>query len=162
MAALFTTPQGRLEFAKKFLDERLGSLQKDVAICINKTLPCPGLLYCFATIDLLGSLYAGDATGDTKTYGKQVGTTIKARKYMVEIMGYYEDETKLLQDQFRHKIVHLAQPQAVISDIKNNRKIAWMLYNKYKGKHMLLEKLPSAQPVVTLTPTRCRQTTYFP
>jgi len=107
MTTIFATAQELLDFANKLLDERLGSLQKDVEICINKTLPFPALLYCFATIDLLGSLYVGDATGDTKAYGKQVGTTVKARKYMVEIMKYCEYESKLLQDQFRHKIVHL-------------------------------------------------------
>jgi hypothetical protein len=152
MTTIFPTAKERLDFAKKFLHERLGSLQKDAQICINKTLPFPALLYCFAIIDLLGSLYVGDATGDTKTYGKQVGTTAKARKYMVEFMKYFEYESELLQDRFRHKIVHLAQPQAVISDIKNNRKIGWMLHNKYAGKHMLLERLPLAQPVITLTP----------
>ena len=152
MFSMFTTSQELINFAKRFLGERLCSLHKDVEICIAKTLPFPALLYCFATIDLLGSLYEGDATGDTRTYGKQVGTTTKARKYMIEFMKYPEYESKLLQDQFRHKIVHLAQPQAVILDGKNNRKIGWMLYNRYEGKHILLEKLSSPQSVVTLTP----------
>jgi hypothetical protein len=30
--------------------------------------------------------------------------------------------------------------------------IGWILYNRYEGKHMLLERLPSTQPVITLTP----------
>jgi hypothetical protein len=68
---------------------------------------------------------------------------------MTEIMKYPEYESTLLQDQFRHKNVHLAQPQAVIFDIKNNRMIGWMLYDRHEGKNMmLLEKLPSAQPVI--------------
>lgn len=71
-------------------------------------------------------------------------------------MKYPEYESTLLQDQFRHKNVHLAQPKAVIFDIKNNRMIGLMLYNGYEGKHMLLEKLPSAQPVITLTPYSMR------
>ena len=29
----------------------------------------------------------------------------------------------------------------------------WMLYNKYEGKHMLVEKLSSAQPVNVLIPS---------
>lgn len=152
MNSVFATPQGLLDFAVKFLSERVSSLKRDVQICIKETLPFPALLYCFATIDLLGSLYKGDATGDTRTYGNEVGTTRKARQYMIEIMKYPEYESSLLQDQFRHKIVHLAQPQAVIFDIKNNRMIGWMLYNKYEGKHMLVEKLPSEQPVIVLTP----------
>jgi hypothetical protein len=94
----------------KFLSERVNSLKRDVQICIKETLPFSALLYCFATVDLLGSLYVGDATGDTRTYGNDVGTTSKARKYMTDIMKYPEYESTLLQNQFRHKIVHLAQP----------------------------------------------------
>jgi hypothetical protein len=152
MATGLRTPQQLLDFAVKFLSERVSSLKRDVQLCIKETLPFPALLYCFATIDLLGSLYKGDATGDKRTYGKEVGTTRKAREYMIEIIKYPEYETSLLQDQFRHKLVHLAQPQAVIFDTKNNRIIGWMLYNKYEGKHMLLEKLKSAQPVDVLAP----------
>jgi hypothetical protein len=108
--------------------------------------PFPALLYCFSTIDLLGSLYEGDATGNTRRYGQQVGTTIKARKYMVDLIGYPEFETNLLQDQFRHKLVHLAQPQY------SNRSIGWQLDNLYLGDHMILKKLESRQEILTLTP----------
>lgn len=112
--------------------------------------PFPALLYCFSTIDLLGSLYEGDATGNTRRYGQQVGTTIKARKYMVDLIGYPEFETNLLQDQFRHKLVHLAQPQTLVYD--NNRSIGWQLDNLYLGDHMILKKLESMQEILTLTP----------
>jgi hypothetical protein len=156
MTTVFTAPQELLDFAEKFLNERVSSLKRDVQICIKEILPFPALLYCFATVDLLGSLYEGDATGDTRTYGKEVGTTRKAKKYMTEIMKYPEYESTLLQDQFRHKIVHLAQLHAVIFDIKNNRMIGWMLYNRYEGKHMFLEKLSSAQPVIVLAPYSMR------
>lgn len=115
------------------------------------------MLYCFSTIDLLGSLYEGDATGNTRKYGKSVGTTRKAQRYMIEIMKYPEYESKLLQDQFRHKIVHLAQPRAVISDDTNNRKIGWILYNRYEGNHMIVEKLPASKAIVTLTPGTIRK-----
>ena len=112
--------------------------------------PFPALLYCFSTIDLLGSLYEGDATGNTRRYGQQVGTTIKARKYMVDLIGYPEFETNLPQDQFRHKLVHLAQPQTLVYD--NNRSIGWQLDNLYLGDHMILKKLESRQEILTLTP----------
>jgi len=106
--------------------------------------PFPALLYCFSTIDLLGSLYEGDATGNTRRYGQQVGTT--KRKYMVDLIGYPEFGTNLLQDQFRHKLVHLAQPQY------SNRSIGWQLDNLYLGDHMILKKLESRQEILTLTP----------
>ena len=141
---VFKTVKVRLEFAQQFLAERIESLKKDVLTCIKNTCPFPGLLYCFSTIDLLGSLYGGDATG--------VATTRKANKFMIEVMRYPKYETNILQNQFRHKLVHLAQPQALILDNKNNRMIGWILDNVYHVKHLIVEKLQSKQPVITLTP----------
>jgi hypothetical protein len=79
---LFKAAKDRIDFAQQFLDQRISSLESDVRKCIENTCPFPALLYCFSTIDLLGSLYEGDATGDTRTYGKRAGTTRKAKKYM--------------------------------------------------------------------------------
>jgi hypothetical protein len=147
---VFSSVSALISFAQQFLKERLDSLVKDVSICIKETCPFPGLLYCFSTTDLLGSLYKGDATGDTRKYGYTVGTTLKSQEYMIDMMGYSKEETQLLQQVFRHKIVHLAQPKSV--KINNNRNIAWILDNDYNRKHMVLEKLSPPQPVITLTP----------
>jgi len=158
---LFKNAKDRMDFAQQFLDERITSLESDVRKCIENTCPFPALLYCFSTIDLLGSLYEGDATGDTRSYGERVRTTRKAKKYMTEIMGYPEYETNILQNQFRHKIVHLAQPQTLIYDNKNNILIGWKLDNKYYGKHMTVERLSSKQPVVTLIPFKMEADAVF-
>jgi hypothetical protein len=78
------------------LNERLDSLEKYARICIEKTCPFPALLYCFSTIDLLGSLYEGEATGNARIYGKRASPTGKAEKYMIDIMKYPRYETKIL------------------------------------------------------------------
>jgi hypothetical protein len=139
-----------LDFAKKFLEERINSLKCDIAICTKNRCPFPALLYCFSTVDLLGALYEGDATGNTRKYGSHVGTTAKAQRYMKEIMRYSPKEVVILQKQFRHKIVHLAQPSSVVYD--NNKNVGWLLDLGFHGKHMLIEKLTSTTDVVTLTP----------
>ncbi len=69
---------------------------------------------------------------------------------MTEIIGYPKFETNLLQFQFRHRLVHLVQPQTLVYD--NNKSIGWQLDNVYLGNHMILKKLESKQEVVTLTP----------
>ena len=95
--------------ARQLLKERTDSLINDVNHCLNKdyndTQPAPfsALLYCFSTIDLLGALYEGDAS-------KRANTTAMAKNYMTQIMRYQSEKVELLQEVFRHKIVHLAQP----------------------------------------------------
>jgi hypothetical protein len=76
-------------------------------------------------------------------------------------MGYPEYETNILQNQFRHKIVHLAQPQTLIYENKDNMLIGWILDNKYHGKHMTIEKFSLKQPVVTLIPSKMEADAVF-
>lgn len=149
---MFATTSDLIDFAKHFLKERLDSLEKDVRVCVQESCAFPALLYCFSTVDLLGALYEGDATGDIKKYGEHVGTTRKAKQYMLKMMSYKEYEIDLLQKIFRHKTVHLAQPKAAVLDTKNKRIIAWRYEDPYQGKHMTVEKLPQSAPLSILTP----------
>jgi hypothetical protein len=93
----------------------LKSLENDVNLCLslpfNKTdaptnAYSPATIYCFSVIDLLGSLYAGNARGGDNTQN--------ARRYMKKFMKYSPDDALLLQRIYRHKLVHLAMPKAVI------------------------------------------------
>jgi hypothetical protein len=97
--------------AAQFLRERCDSLLKDVRHSVlhdgstpDWPAPFPALLYCFSTIDLLGALYKGDAS-------PRAPTAKQAYDYMIDVMKYPELQAKLLQQQFRHKLVHLAQPK---------------------------------------------------
>ena len=158
---IFKNSSNRISFAQRFLSERLDSLKKDVTICIEKTCPFPALLYCFSTIDLLGSLYEGEATGNTKTHGNRASPTRKAKEYMINVMKYPPCEIKLLQNQFRHKLVHLAQPETITYDNSIKKMIGWELHNRYNGKHMFVEPLPSKQTVVTLAPYKMEADAVF-
>lgn len=130
-----------LTVARNMLKERTDALQNDVKRCIfgadvythTQAAPFPALLYCFSTIDLLGALYGGNAKGDS---------TVQSSNYMTDIMWYPKEIAYLLQQVFRHKIVHLAQPEpksridgATIGEkFKGKSKSAENLRNYLKGK----------------------------
>jgi hypothetical protein len=106
----FVEQKDLIRFAVDFVRERIASLEKDVQHCLSEPYaPFPALLYCFSTIDLLGAICAGDAT-------KKAPTTRQSVDYMQRFMHYTEEQARLLQSLFRHKIVHLAQPKAVVED----------------------------------------------
>jgi hypothetical protein len=138
--------------ARQLLKERTDSLQSDVRYCVvlntgtqDWPAPLPALLYCFSTIDLLGALYAGDATN-------KASTTKQSKKYMVDIMRYPEEKADLLQQVFRHKIVHLAQlsPRININtsvikerNLSSNLKVGcytWAYSHNERGIHMSVEE----------------------
>lgn len=139
----FSEKNELLRFAKDFLSRRTTSLENDVKRCLALGRPFddhsqpaafPAIMYCFSTIDLLGALYKGDAT-------KNANTTQQSADYMKQFMFYTDEETRLLQHLFRHKIVHLAEPNAVIND--NDRFISWAYCHAKHDKHLKLAVEPS-------------------
>ena len=86
----------------------------------------PALLHCFATIDFLGALYVGE-TG-------RGATSKRAATYMREVMRYTDEQIVLLQEQWRHKLVHLAQPQMVVH--YGGRCIAWEYARGHHRRHL--------------------------
>jgi hypothetical protein len=106
--------------AERFLRERCDSLVKDTRHCVlhdratpDWPAPFPALLYCFSTIDLLGALYKGDAS-------RRAPTAKQAYDYMIDVMKYPALQADLLQQQFRHKLVHLAQPKPHVAHDGNS------------------------------------------
>jgi len=135
----FTEQIELIRFAKGFIIERIDSLEKDVGHCLQEPFaPFPALLYCFSTIDLLGALLAGNAT-------RNAHTAQQSRDYMRCFMSYTEEQSLLLQSLFRHKIVHLAQPKAVIE--YNSQLISWRYWHENQERHLQLEKLPDGSKV---------------
>jgi hypothetical protein len=117
-----------MNHAKQFIDTRMHSLEKDIIHCVKTEpyAPFPALIYCFANIDLLGSLYTGRTDNTTK----------QSKDYMKDFMGYTEEQSTLLQCIFRHNLVHLAEP--LLSVIKyKSRLIAWK-YNHYNTVNHLI------------------------
>jgi len=135
---IFRSQQDLIQYAEKFLNEKKKSLINDVGLCQNfgdekyyQPAPFPALLYCFSIIDLLGALSEGNA-------GKNAKSTEMAEKYMRRFMGYTKEQANLLQRVFRHKIVHLAQPNFVTKF--ENLRIAWQTINIGSEKHLELRK----------------------
>jgi hypothetical protein len=138
----FSDQRELVQYARKFVLARVDSLENDAKRCYcNDTTtahaPFPALLYCFSTVDLLGALYCGNATKDNPNLSKQ------PREYMQRFMNYTSEQTNLLQSLFRHKLVHLAQPKAVIK--KGSKYISWYSYKENPEKHLVLEELAEEQ-----------------
>jgi hypothetical protein len=112
-----------MEFAEKFvINDRIASLENDVERCIPDdkkeaaaNAPFPALMYCFSILDLLGSLYAGNA--------RSGNTTGNSARYMEDYLNYPRDKLRLLQKIYRHKIIHSSQPKFAM--LYNKQIIAW-------------------------------------
>lgn len=150
----FATDEERIEFASKFLRDRLNSLKKDCEHCLfgEHPTPFPALLYCFSTVDLLGALYHGDGLGQRSkkeieylsTRDKKhnaIGPTRMSKTFMKEIMNYDKETRDKLQGIFRHKLVHLAIPNP-------SGDIAWS-ESHHGEKHLLLEEIHKPEPGIT-------------
>lgn len=134
----FSEQKELLQFARRFLTIRTTSLENDVKRCLamdkqfdehSHPAAFPAILYCFSTTDLLGALYEGNATRNAN-HSKQ------STEYMQKFMHYTEEQTRLLQTIFRHKIVHLAEPKAIIED--NKRLISWRYCHDDLDQHLTL------------------------
>lgn len=131
--AAFADNDELIQFARTFLRDRTESLQRDALVCTHgATAAFPAILYCFSTIDLLGALLGGDAESPT-------GITKRAKDYARRFMHYSEDQCSLLWDVFRHKIVHLAQPNPV-KEFKG-KKTTWRYWHDDGAHHLKLVPL---------------------
>jgi len=107
--------------ARDHIENRVNSLEKDVRHCLQGELaPFPAILYCFSTIDLLGAFVCGRAD-------KKAPTTAQSIHYMTSFMGYTTENANLLLNLFRHKLVHLAQPDPIVR--RDSELITWRYYH---------------------------------
>jgi hypothetical protein len=126
--------------ARGFVGNRVNSLESDAKHCLprdphdERIAPFPILLYCFATIDLLGALMSGRAD-------RKAPTPEQSIQYMTSYMGYTNENVKILLDLFRHKLVHLAQPNPIIR--RDSEVITWKYFHSNSQFH--LKKLPVQQ-----------------
>jgi hypothetical protein len=148
-----------IRFASFFLNNLVNRLEKDVDHCLKRPYaPFPTIIYCLATIDLLGALYKGEAAGKLK--GKQKHkpqgrptppfTTSNSRKYMKRFMGYRHKQINLIWLIFRHKLIHLTEPKPAVVD--NNKIIGWRYYHKNMYTHLKLTKLKTPTKLLLNTP----------
>ena len=114
--------------ARDHVENRVNSLEKDVRHCLQGELaPFPAILYCFSTIDLLGALVSGRAD-------KKAPTTQQSIHYMTSFMSYTTENADLLLNLFRHKLVHLAQPDPVIR--RDSELITWRYHHNDRQFHL--------------------------
>jgi hypothetical protein len=133
-----------ISYARDFVGERISSLEKDVIYCLQGQLaPFPALLYCFAIIDLLGSLSSGRAD-------KKAPTTQQSASYMTSFMNYTFENANILLNLFRHKLVHLAQPNPV--NRRDSELITWRYHHDDKQYHLKKIQLPP-NSTVSITST---------
>ena len=136
---IFSCQTELIQYGRKIILAKVASLENDVQRCIGPTTvtfgpaPFPALLFCFSVIDFLGAFLAGNAKSGAKT-------AEQARAYMERFMIYTEEQALLLQDVFRHKLVHLADPKPVRKDTKS-RLITWREWHDNRMKHLTIEKL---------------------
>lgn len=69
---------------------------------------------------------------------------------MVDFMKYTAEQATLLQKVFRHKVVHLAMPQAIIA--YNSKMVGWKYYHQNRKEHLKLNRFPSTK-VLEVTPS---------
>lgn len=155
---ILPNPDDLITYADGFLKERINALNKDVIHCLHKPYaPFPAILTCFSTIDLLGALYKGEsekrskaAKKGKKTKPRPPPTGANSRRYMKRFMHYKSENIRLLQEIFRHKTVHLAQPKPAIYD--KNRMIAWRYYHYRSSKHLVLQRISPISKLKIKTP----------
>ena len=151
----FANPNEMINFSRDFVRDRINSLEKDVQYCLMENnspkqyAPFPALLYCFSTIDLLGSLLEGDAS-------RKADTTNNSKRYMKWFMNYTIEQTNLLIGIFRHKLVHLGQPKPVYTD-KQGKKFTWIYHHNDAEKHLKIEEVHLS---ISITSTYSIQVTH--
>jgi hypothetical protein len=142
----FVQPNELVRHARDFVENRVNSLESDAKHCLpedpndERIAPFPILLYCFATIDLLGALMSGRAD-------EEAPTTKQSRQYMTNFMGdkYTTENAKILLDLFRHKLVHLAQPNPLIK--RGSEVITWRYWHKRGDIHLKKLSAPPGIPI---------------
>jgi hypothetical protein len=77
---------------------------------------------------------------------RKAPTTEQSFQYMTSCMSYTTENAKILLDLFRHKLVHLAQPNPVIRS--GSEVITWRYHHNNSQFH--LNKLPVPQDNVIL------------
>jgi hypothetical protein len=133
-----------LTHARSHITNRVNSLESDASHCLlgdgnnsggsSSIAPFPALLYCFATVDLLGALASGRAD-------RHAPTTEQSIQYMTNFMCYSIENANILIGLFRHKLVHLAQPSPLIR--YGSEVITWKYHHNDRWFH--LRMLPHTQ-----------------
>ena len=113
-SAPFMSPQDLLQFADKFLEQRIRTFRKDMRVCLRANASeehayFPALMACVTFLDLFSGLYAGTV----KQHGLKEFLVYMEKFVDASKIHYGTDEVIILYEAFRHKIAHLGQPYFV-------------------------------------------------
>ncbi|MGI9012275.1 MAG: hypothetical protein ACR2F1_13965 [Nitrososphaeraceae archaeon] len=138
----FKSDDEAIEFAEIFLKDRIKSLKYDVKRCLKKDSkgysPFPALMYCLSVVDLMGSLLSGEVNKGS--------TTKNSTKYAIKYMKCYPSVAKVIWQQFRHKMFHLAMPN---TGFKFRRKIVtWNLHDSDPKNHLMV--IPPSRKIIDI------------
>jgi hypothetical protein len=149
--AVFHDSASLIQFAEDLVvKERINSLKKDVNHCLTGDSVFPALLYCFSTIDLLGALSEGHAGSGSHTEHNFKQYLLRFMKNTNTGAKYDNEQSELLQEIFRHKLVHLAQPNIIK---RRNKEVAWRYEYPDITNHLKIEAIGyRKQNVTILTP----------
>ena len=126
-----------LNFVKKLITDKMDSLNKDVNHCLQPPFaPMPAILWCFACLDLLAALLAGQALKFVPGSNERVNIKTNAQSYMRVYMDYNPLQLELIFEVFRHKLVHVSQPGPLTS--YNDKTIMWMYFHESTPLHLKL------------------------
>lgn len=138
----FANDQEIIDFAECFLKGRLASLENDIKRClfeekalegkIGQPAPFPALLYCFAIIDLLSALNAGETKFDPGDHARAT------KGYMTKFMLYKDHEVNFIQDVFRHRLVHVSEPSFTFPDGK--KRFSWKHDEEQRKRALVIDR----------------------
>ncbi|ALI37218.1 hypothetical protein NMY3_03031 [Candidatus Nitrosocosmicus oleophilus] len=131
------TDDQAIGLAQAIVNDKTKNLRFDVNRCMMKdsegNAPLSALLYCFAMIDFMGALYAGQG-GKKDMNNKNVDTSNNAKKMSLQFLGYEYDSIEIIWQMFRHKTIHVSMPETVFEF--DNRRISWELNDDNKANHL--------------------------
>ena len=129
----FKDPIELLIHARGHVEQAVNSLRRDVKNCLKSEIepaPFPAMLFCFATINLLGSLF-------TRRADKGADDKLISIFYMTRFMQY-STENAILIELFGHKLAHLAQPNPLVR--YGLERVTWRHHQHDRQFH--LKKIP--------------------
>ena len=132
--APFKSDKELISFSRSFLHDRVGSLRKDIAICLTANADrshayFPALMACIGFADLLSGLYAGKLEGQGLSELKSY-----AARFM-DVANYDPLRLQILYLAFRHKLAHLSFPYVVFDTASRKefashkqRRVTWTVH----------------------------------
>lgn len=137
----FSSPDDLKNFARKFIGERVTALKKDVDHCLQKPYaPFPAIMFCFATVDMMGALVKGEAHSGSSTVSNTAS-------YFKEYMGYTDEECFLMMNLFRHKLAHLSQPKIVVKYDPSGKFVTWHYHHDDVSMHRKIAPMPAGAAI---------------